>query len=499
MQEPPPGAAVAGGAISVDGTKGFAGRDWLTRLGRFSLDAQPRFTLRVRRVRAGSAAVTRFVVRRATTACAIASRIRLVASPFVSNRPAKRRRSRLQRSLMERVSREFASEMADEEVCYSFQRMKNISDFIAARTKYRPTILIICGSGLSSLGDLVEEREVVEYNDIPDFPQITVQGHQGKFVFGRLGGKVVVCMQGRFHPYEGYPTWKCAMPVRLMKLIGVEILVVTNAAGGINTSYKMGDIMVIKDQINFPGLTGRNPLSGPNDERWGPRFPAMNDAYCPKLRQLVRQAALEVGAEALIREGVYCMLSGPNFETVAEVRMLRALGADACGMSTCHEVVTAVHCGLRTVGLSLISNECVTDYDTSQCISHNEVLETGAKRRTTLQALVTQLISKISLERPERTDLRSGDGNANSPLGGGGPPRGGAVSCEAAIAHGGLFPMGAVVASLLWERWWPPSYGSGGGLFPMEAVVASLLWERWWPLSYGSGGGLAPVSVHRSD
>lgn len=282
-----------------------------------------------------------------------------------------------------------------EEQCYTYEHMEKIAETIKSKTKHRPKVLIICGSGLSTLGDVVEDRELVDYKDIPDFPQSTVQGHQGRFVFGKLGGKVVVCMQGRFHPYEGYPLWKCAMPVRLMKLLGVEVLVVTNAAGGVNAGYKCGDIMLIKDQINFPGLAGRNPLNGRNDERWGPRFPAMNDAYCPKLRELAKKVADEMGAKDFFREGVYCMLGGPNFETVAEIRMLRVIGADACGMSTAHEVITAAHCGLRTVGLSLISNECVASYDTKEFANHAEVLEAGAKRRATLQTLVTKLIEKI--------------------------------------------------------------------------------------------------------
>ncbi|XP_022649171.1 purine nucleoside phosphorylase-like [Varroa jacobsoni] len=281
------------------------------------------------------------------------------------------------------------------EACYSYEHMKSISDNIASRTKHRPTILIICGSGLNTIAEVVKEQETVEYKDIPDFPQSTVVGHQGRFVFGKLGDKIIVCMQGRFHPYEGYPLWKCAMPVRLMKLMGVQFLVVTNAAGGVNANYKMGDIMIIKDHINLPGMAGLNPLNGYNDERWGPRFPAMNNAYCPKLRKLAKEVAAEVGAKDFIKEGVYCMQGGPNFETVAEIRMLRAIGADACGMSTCHEVITAAHCGIRTIGLSLISNECVADYDTTQFANHQEVLETGAKRKTVLQALVTKLISLL--------------------------------------------------------------------------------------------------------
>jgi len=274
--------------------------------------------------------------------------------------------------------------------------MKKISEVIISKTKHRPTILIICGSGLSSLADVVEDREFVEYKDIPDFPLSTVQGHAGRFVFGKQAGRTVVCMQGRFHPYEGYPMWKCAMPVRLMKLIGVKYLIVTNAAGGVNPNYKTGDIMLIKDHINLVGMGGNNPLNGPNDEKWGPRFPAMNDAYCPKLRKLAKEIAVEIGAKNFIRDGVYCMYGGPNFETVAEIRLLRVVGGDAVGMSTAHEVITAAHCGMKTVGLSLISNECVAEYDVTQFANHEEVLETGEKRKKTLQDLVTRLVSKMN-------------------------------------------------------------------------------------------------------
>lgn len=208
-----------------------------------------------------------------------------------------------------------------------------IADFLKAKTKHRPSIGIICGSGLSSLADLLEEKDIIKYEDIPRFPRSTVKGHSGQLVFGKLSGKVVVCMQGRIHPYEGHPMWKCAMPVRLMKLCGASILVVTNAAGGLNPNLKTGDIMLIKDHINFPGLAGNHPLRGVNDDRWGPRFPNMNCAYDPQLLKLAREAALEVEAGNFLKEGVYCMLGGPSFETVAEVKMLRLLGADCAGES----------------------------------------------------------------------------------------------------------------------------------------------------------------------
>ncbi|KAL1437284.1 hypothetical protein MTO96_001356 [Rhipicephalus appendiculatus] len=279
---------------------------------------------------------------------------------------------------------------------YSYEHIESIANFLLSKTEHRPTIGIICGSGLGSLADLIGGSKEFQYKDIPDFPVSTVPGHSGKLVLGNLEGKTVICMQGRFHPYEGYPLWKCAMPVRLMKLLGVKTLIVTNAAGGVNPNFKAGDIMIIRDHINFPGLGGDNPLKGRNDERWGPRFPAMSNAYDRDLRELAKKIANEeLSLWPFLREGVYCMLGGPNFESVAEINMLRVLGADACGMSTAHEVIVARHCGLRVFGLSLISNVCISNYDTHQVANHEEVLETGQKRKKDLEKLVRALIKKM--------------------------------------------------------------------------------------------------------
>lgn len=279
---------------------------------------------------------------------------------------------------------------------YSYEHIESIANFLLSKTEHRPAIGIICGSGLGSLADLLENSKQFQYKDIPDFPVSTVPGHSGKLVFGKLEGKTVMCMQGRFHAYEGYPLWKCAMPVRLMKLLGVKTLIVTNAAGGVNPNFKAGDIMIIKDQINFPGLGGDSPLKGRNDERWGPRFPPMSNAYDFKLRELAKKIANEqLGLWPHLREGVYCMVGGPNFESVAEINMLRVCGADACGMSTAHEVIVARHCGMRVFGMSLISNVCISDYDTEQVANHEEVLATGEARKKDLEKLVKALIKQM--------------------------------------------------------------------------------------------------------
>ncbi|XP_014671416.1 PREDICTED: purine nucleoside phosphorylase-like, partial [Priapulus caudatus] len=231
---------------------------------------------------------------------------------------------------------------------------------------------------------------------------LQVPGHAGRLVFGLLSGKEVVCMQGRFHTYEGYPISTCAMPVRVFHLMGAHTLIVTNASGGLNPAFNVGDIMIIKDQLYFPGFAGDNPLRGINDERFGPRFIAMSNAYDAKMRKLTHQAAKELGHEKFMREGVYCMLGGPSFETIAEARMLRLLGGDACGMSTCHEVIVARHCGMRVLGISLITNMVVMDYDEVRLANHEEVLETGRKRGRDMQSLVLNTVQQI--EDPEDDD-----------------------------------------------------------------------------------------------
>lgn len=221
---------------------------------------------------------------------------------------------------------------------YSYEVISGIANYLLDRTKHRPTIGIICGSGLGSLANQLTEREEFSYQTIPNFPVSTVEGHAGKMVFGKIDNVPVMCMQGRFHYYEGYPLAKCSMPIRVMKLVGVTHLIATNAAGGLNENFNVGDIVVVKDHINFMGFAGNNPLQGPNDTRFGPRFPPMNKAYDAKLRKYAFEIAKELGIEKEMHEGVYTCLGGPNYETVAELKMLRTLGVDCVGMSTIHEV-----------------------------------------------------------------------------------------------------------------------------------------------------------------
>ncbi|KAJ8003209.1 hypothetical protein DPEC_G00167030 [Dallia pectoralis] len=284
---------------------------------------------------------------------------------------------------------------SSEQSSFKYEDYKKTADWLFANTEQRPKVAIICGSGLGGLADMLENRTVFPYTDIPGFPLTTVQGHAGQLVFGELQGKQCVCMQGRFHLYEGYNLATATYPVRVFFLLGVKTLIVTNAAGGLNANFEVGDIMLIKDHINMPGFAGLNPLCGRNDPRFGERFPCMSDAYDKDLSRLAQETAEEQGCSSFIQQGVYCMLAGPNFETIAECRALKLLGADAVGMSTVPEVVVARHCGLRVFGLSLITNKVVTDYDSHERANHEEVLETTKMRTQDLQRLVSGLLVKI--------------------------------------------------------------------------------------------------------
>ncbi|KAL9975177.1 hypothetical protein ACROYT_G012304 [Oculina patagonica] len=281
------------------------------------------------------------------------------------------------------------------EFSHEYDTVDEICKTILNQTKHRPTIGIICGTGLSSLGDIVDDKNSIPYEKIKHFPKSTVHGHAGKFVLGTLNGKTVVMMQGRTHLYEGYSVGQITLPVRVMAHLGVKTLIVTNAAGGLNQSYNVGDIMIVKDHINLAGLTGESPLRGVNDERFGTRFPALSDAYDRSLVKTAFETAQELGYKDFIREGVYVAQVGPAFETPAECRFLNMVGADAVGMSTVHEVVIARHAGIKVLGISLITNVAVIDYDNTNLANHQEVLETGKKRSADMQKLVSAVVGKI--------------------------------------------------------------------------------------------------------
>ena len=250
------------------------------------------------------------------------------------------------------------------------QQIHAAADYILARVDKRPTVGMILGSGLGDLADSLENKVVIPYEEIPHFPRSTVEGHAGALVVGEICGKTVAVMQGRVHYYEGYSQQLITMPVRVMKLLGVECLVLTNAAGGVNLDYKPGDLMLISDHINF---SGSNPLVGGNLDEFGPRFPDASDVYTESLRHKVMAAAEKEGIE--LRQGVYMMFSGPSFETPAEIRMARVLGADAVGMSTVPEALVAAHCGMDVIGVSCISNMAAGILP--QKLTHQEVLDTG--------------------------------------------------------------------------------------------------------------------------
>ncbi|GAB1599335.1 purine nucleoside phosphorylase-like [Argonauta hians] len=279
----------------------------------------------------------------------------------------------------------------------SYEKVETIANVIRQKLKSVPKIGVICGSGLGGLADLVKDKTCFPYSELPDFPVSTVAGHKGQFVAGYLDKKYVIVMQGRLHAYEGYSMAKATLPVRVMKLLGVETLIVTNAAGGLNQDFNVGDFMIIKDQINFPGFVGINPLKGPNDERFGPRFPAISKAYNLEYRKLARKIAEELGYSKYLREGVYCSLGGPTYETVTECRFLRNAGADAVGMSTCPEVIVAAHASMKVFGLSLITNKSILEYDSDMVANHEEVLETGKKQAGLLLNFVAAVINKIDV------------------------------------------------------------------------------------------------------
>lgn len=267
-------------------------------------------------------------------------------------------------------------------------KIKVATDYILEKSKYKPELALILGSGLGAIADTIVEAEYYNYSDIPGFPVSTVEGHAGRLVIGKLKGKVVVAMQGRFHYYEGYNMQEVTFPVRVMKLLGCEKLIVTNAAGAVNANYKPGDLMIITDHIN---LSGANPLVGRNLSEFGTRFPDMSDAYDKSLRIEVKKIASELGME--LREGVYAMFSGPTYETPAEIRMARTMGADAVGMSTVPEVIIAKHSGLQVVGISCMTNMAAGILD--QPLNHEEVMETSEKVRKDFIKLMTNIIENL--------------------------------------------------------------------------------------------------------
>lgn len=262
-------------------------------------------------------------------------------------------------------------------------------DFIRTKTDARPSIGIILGTGLGGLAKEIQQERAIDYGDIPHFPVSTVESHHGRLLFGSLARKKVVAMQGRFHMYEGYDLKQVTFPVRVMKFLGVESLLISNAAGALNRKFKKGDVMIMSDHIN---LLGDNPLIGPNDETLGPRFPDMSEPYSKELIGLAEKAAKDLKIK--VRKGVYVAMQGPNLETRAEYRFLRTIGADAVGMSTVPEDIVAVHMAMKVLGISILTDECFPE--TLKPVTLEEVIAVANKAEPKMTAIMKEVVKRIT-------------------------------------------------------------------------------------------------------
>ena len=271
---------------------------------------------------------------------------------------------------------------------HSVERVESAAEVIRSRIEAEPRIAIILGTGLGGLAGQIESQVVIDYRDIPDFPLSTVESHAGRLISGTLAGQPVLAMQGRFHRYEGYSLRQATFPVRVLKHLGADTLIVSNACGGMHPDWQAGDLMLIADHIN---LLGDNPLIGPNDDRLGPRFPDCSAPYDAQLRALARAVAADQGT--VLREGVYVAVAGPNLETRAEYRMLRDLGADVVGMSTVPEVLVALHGGMRVLGISIITDMCIPE--TLEPASLERILAVAGSAEPKLTELVAGVVAKI--------------------------------------------------------------------------------------------------------
>jgi len=271
---------------------------------------------------------------------------------------------------------------------YDYEYFKKSADFILDKVGYKIDIALILGSSLGSLAEEIEDPIVIDYKDIPNFLETTVHSHAGKLIIGDLNGKKVVCMSGRFHYYEGYDFEQLVIPIRVFKLLGVETVILTNAAGAVNTSYNMGEIMIIKDHIK---LMGASPLRGKNIPEFGPRFFDVSDMYTKELREVAKRCAERIDMK--LNEGVYFYWTGPQFETPTEIRAIRTLGGDAVGMSTVTEALTAAHCGMKVLGLSLMTNMAAGVLD--QPVTTEEVNETAAAASKRFKELIREIVQEI--------------------------------------------------------------------------------------------------------
>ncbi len=270
-----------------------------------------------------------------------------------------------------------------------YDRAQRAAQMIRERVKLEPLVAIVLGSGLGAFADELAEAKAVPYSEIPGFAQATVEGHAGRLVVGTADNTPVAAMQGRFHFYEGYALEEVTFPIRVLKVLGVKTLIITNAAGSLNTEFTPGSLMVISDHIN---LMGANPLIGPNDERFGPRFPDLSATYDANLQNLVITEAKAIGLD--MRRGVYASLSGPSYETPAEIHMVRTLGADAVGMSTVPEAIVARHMDMQVIGISCITNLAAGVSD--RPVDHSQVIATGERVREQFTQLLRRVIAKLA-------------------------------------------------------------------------------------------------------
>lgn len=277
------------------------------------------------------------------------------------------------------------------EVMLTLQQIDQAADAVRRQIHVQPKTGLILGSGLGELAEMVEEADVISTAQLPHWPASTVPGHAGMLVIGKIGKQPVLVLQGRAHYYEGYSMSQVTLPIRVMKRLGIENLIVTNAAGAINPDFLPGDVMLITDHINMIGMGGNNPLRGPNLSEFGERFPDMSQAYHRPFFEMAKQAAR--GANLQLRQGVYTCLAGPSFETPADLRFLRIIGADAVGMSTVPEVIVAHHSGIKVLGLSGISNKA--NLDGSTVTTHEEVLQAGKVIAPKLKAIILGVLGQL--------------------------------------------------------------------------------------------------------
>jgi len=270
-----------------------------------------------------------------------------------------------------------------------YDRAHHAAQMIRSRIKLQPTVAIVLGSGLGAFADDLAEANSISYSEIPGFARATVEGHAGRLVIGKAGEAPIAAMQGRFHFYEGYSLEEVTFPIRVLKLLGVRTLILTNAAGSLNTEFTPGSLMVISDHIN---LLGANPLTGPNDERFGPRFPDLTTTYAPELQTLVIEEAKAMDLD--MRRGVYASLTGPSYETPAEIHMVRTLGGDAVGMSTVPEAIVARHMDMQVIGISCITN--LAAGVSNRPVDHSQVISTGERVREQFTELLRRVVARLA-------------------------------------------------------------------------------------------------------